>query len=128
MVSFGALNAGDCITGQDLRLADNKARWPTEVLVVSCTESHAGEVIFSGNYWPAAAAYPGAQTIETQGWDKCTAAFRTHVGTIYNYSIFGIGWNGPTDMATWNSSDRNLLCVAYNPKGSLSRTVRDARQ
>ncbi len=127
MVSFGALNVGDCITGQDLRLADSNVAWPTEILVVPCTESHAGEVIFSADYWPATEAYPGTQTVDNQGWDKCEAAFRAYVGTIYDYSVFRIAWNDPSN-AEWLSNERNLLCVAYDPSGSLSSSVRGTRQ
>ena len=127
IISFGALKAGDCIAGKNLRLADSKYAWPLKILVVPCTEAHAGEVIFARSYWPKAEAFPGANTINNQALDKCKSVFHVYVGTIWDYSKFDFTLSNPTTASEWRS-DRRLLCAAYDPNGPLNSTVRGSRQ
>ncbi len=128
MVSFGALQKGDCITGSDLNLASSSSPWPNLIKLVPCSRPHLGEVIYSHDYWSATETYPGTKAVDNRGLGKCKAVFRTYVGTIYDYSKFSLSWAAPDTSADWRSGDRYLLCVAYDPAGAFRGTVQGSRR
>jgi Septum formation len=126
VVSVGALQAGDCV--QEKGLSSTNIPWSATIQVVPCNKPHAGEVFFSGDYWPQDAAYPGDQTMTEQAKAKCASVFYSYVGTTLNYSTLNFVDRFPL-ASTWKSvSDRYMFCVAYDPKGPLRATVRGSRR
>jgi hypothetical protein len=102
------LKAGDCLTGSNLQL-NTSAPWPTTVEAVPCGRKHIGEVYYSSNYWAAAAAYPGDQAISDQYSAECTKALKAYTTASDQYT------GAVPTAASWQSGDRQLVCVAYNP-------------
>src|SRR5262249_35056584 len=103
--------AGDCM--QRPRDVNTASAWPDLVTAVPCTERHIAEVIYSGNYWPAAMAFPGNPTIYRQAAKRCVKIFHTYDGISYadsEYTGYDITPQGRPD---WNQGDRLLTCVVY---------------
>ena len=55
--------------------------------------------------------------------DKCRAAFQTYVGVEYRRSILTLKWTEPS-AGNWKSGDRHVFCVAFDPAGQRTGTVR----
>ena len=47
---------------------------------VPCSQSHTGEVFFSGDIWPQSLAYPGDNRVDNQAHARCDRAFTAHDG------------------------------------------------
>jgi hypothetical protein len=109
------LQPGDCLTGSNLELGTGST-WPYTVTAVPCTQPHEGEVFFSGNVWPQSlSAYPGKNTVITQGYSRCNVAFTAYDGIDSSGSAFQFTDILPLDATDWASGDRLLVCVAFIP-------------
>jgi hypothetical protein len=105
------LRAGDCI--QRPPDVNTSSGWPDLVTVVPCTERHIAEVIYSGNYWPAAMAFPGNSTIYRQAGKRCVKLFHPYDGISYADSKYAGYDLTPQGRPDWNQGDRLLTCVVY---------------
>lgn len=121
-VTMSGLRTGDCIVGDDLKLDDNDADWPRSTLVVSCDTPHHGEVILATDM-PFAETYAGDDTVSDQAGAQCRRAFREYVGVDWKDSILDYVFSKPTE-GDWESGNRHLYCVAYEPQELLTTTVR----
>jgi hypothetical protein len=105
------LRAGQCIKGPaNINIANT---WPSVVSVVPCHVKHLAEVYYSGNYWPAAMAFPTNAVINRQGQNECRKVFRAYDGSSYSSSSYSAYPVSPYGRADWASGDRLLTCVAY---------------
>ena len=109
------LQAGDCLTGSNMGLGTGSA-WPETVTVVPCTQRHIAEVYYVGYPWPLVAsnAYPGDQAVFKVEDERCTAAFKTYDGIdVPSVSVLLHDEIGPTPASSWESGNREVVCVAY---------------
>jgi hypothetical protein len=110
-LTLDQLRAGDCIQRPpDINTAST---WPDLVTAVPCTERHIAEVIYSGNYWPAAMTFPGNAKINRQAEEKCVKIFHAYDGISYANSEY-TGYDfAPQGRSDWDQSDRLLMCVVF---------------
>ncbi|WP_051796919.1 septum formation family protein [Catenuloplanes japonicus] len=121
-VGIHALLPGDCIAGSDLILDNTEIPWPDSTEVVSCDVPHDGEVILASDPWSADAAFPG-DTLDDLVKEQCRTAFRAYVGVELDASVLSYT-SGSPDADTWADGNRHVYCVAYDPDGKLTTTVR----
>jgi hypothetical protein len=113
------LRAGDCLTGDNLRLDTSSpwtldSAWPSLFTTVPCTQEHRAEVFFAGNAWPQALTeYPGGRAIFDQADSRCILAFTAYDGKPPGISTFTYDDVAPSGGSDWASGDRRLVCVAY---------------
>jgi hypothetical protein len=105
------LRTGDCIQRPpDINTA---SAWPDLVTAVPCTERHIAEVIYAGNYWPAAMTFPGHAKIDRQAGEKCLKTFHAYDGISYADSEY-TGYDfAPLVRSDWDQGDRQLTCVVF---------------
>jgi hypothetical protein len=123
LVAVDALQPGDCVSGSDLHLDDSTVPWPKSALVVPCEEPHDGEVFLAADLWAANAAFPGDDAVDDLAKKRCREAFQMYVGVDYLKSILEYTPGSPSDNS-WESGDRHVFCIAYDPKAKLKGTVR----
>jgi hypothetical protein len=111
LLTSDELRAGDCIQGPPG--ININTSWPDVVPAVPCTDRHIAEIIYSGNYWPAATAFPGNSTIYQQAAKKCTKEFHTYVGISIQNSKYSGYYVSPQGRSQWNEGDRLLTCVVF---------------
>jgi hypothetical protein len=93
----------------------NGAGLPDEVTSVSCQRPHLGEVVFAGDSWSAAQAYPGDDAIADQADNRCARELTAYEGTSgKNRAAFTYQPVAP-DGDSWKGGDRSLTCIAYKP-------------
>jgi hypothetical protein len=122
-VAIDALLAGDCIRGDDLHLDDGDAEWPSNTGIAPCDESHDGEVFLAADPWVINSAFPGQNSVDKLARERCNDAFRFYVGIELSRSVLHQVYKTPT-ADTWAEDDRHIFCVAYDPAGKLTSTVR----
>lgn len=106
------LRAGDCLQDSGETLANfNDGNGP--FTVAPCTRPHTDEVVFAGNSWPRALAYPGDQAVYDDGLARCIMAFSAYDGIDVDSSssVFDVVSSTP-DSSTWPNGDRWLVCFA----------------
>jgi hypothetical protein len=107
------LQAGDCLRGA-LGL-NTSSPWPELVEAVPCTREHIAEVFYSGNYWPDSKAFPGNAAINNQAMTRCYKAFQAYDGIMSPASLYSFDYVAPDGRQDWNTGDRQVMCVAYQP-------------
>jgi hypothetical protein len=126
-VNYWQLQAGDCLTGSNLGLGTGST-WPSFVATAPCAGRHLGEVFFSGNAWPQSMPYPGDNTVYNQDWARCLSAFDGYDGADNSDSIFSIDTVDPTPRSDWDSGDRQLVCIAYEPGVPVDYSIRGSNR
>ena len=119
-VMYQSLQAGKCLTGQDVSLSlTTGSQWPEYVTAVPCTHPHVAEVFFADNIWPySRKSYPGETAIDNRATARCARAFQAYDGIASTASEFVTTFIAP-DAATWDAAaiwgrgDRFVVCVAY---------------
>ncbi len=111
--SAPTIEVGDCLTNPS---ADH-------VRVISCEQSHSGEVV--GSYRAEDGPYPGEAALEQQAQGSCAAAFALYVGVPVASSIYDLVPLLPTKNTWEKRGDREILCVVRSTTGeSLIGSVR----
>lgn len=112
-----AIKEGDCL---------NETTGGSEVYtvpVVPCAEAHDEEVYFS--FTLEGDAFPGTDAISVKADETCIPKFAEFVGLEYESSA--LEWYPYTPTAgSWESGDREVLCVAYDPAGRVTGTLAGA--
>jgi hypothetical protein len=114
-----ALPVGTC-------LDDLSSDYITDDNVLDCAQPHSFEVF--GSVLVTDSAFPGADALETQAFDKCDAAFGDYVGIPYADSTLNYSYLAPT-AETWAQGDREIVCLIFDPEaeqttGSLAASKR----
>lgn len=136
-VSLDKLAAGNCLQTPAEQDKSNAARarfWDNSgaesqltMPVVSCQQSHSGEVYFARTAWPASQSSWQAAVVD-QAYNICDKEFQSYVGVKYldSYLRHEVISPGP---AQWDAGYRKLVCIAYDPSGSNSQqSVRNIRR
>jgi hypothetical protein len=117
-VDIGALEPGDCIDGEAGPSVESAQ-------LIPCDRPHDEEVI--GLRDLPAGPWPGEKTVDRWADEACVPVFRSYVGIPVDRSRLGLGWYAPVKEG-WEDGDNQVVCVAYNPDGKLTGTVRGSRR
>jgi hypothetical protein len=112
-LTLDELQAGDCLKG-DLGLGTSSP-WPDLIEAVPCAKEHIAEVFYSDNYWPDSKAFPGNDAINSQAMAQCYKAFQAYDGIMNSASLYSFDYIAPDGRQDWNSGDRQVACIAYEP-------------
>ena len=124
-LTYDQLAPGDCLQLPNINTISN---FPDVYTAVPCSQSHTGEVFFSGDIWPQSFAYPGDNKVDNQADARCDRAFTAYDGippdqSAYNYIYL------PPDSSSWASGDRSVQCIAYEPSGAqLYSSIKGSNQ
>jgi hypothetical protein len=117
-VNIADLGPSDCID-------DEEGSSIQTVQLIPCHQPHDEEVI--GLPGLRAGPWPGEKAIERRAEQACEPVFRAYVGIPVDRSRFGVGWYTPI-KAGWEDGDHTVICVAYDPAGKMTGTVRGSRR
>ncbi|HEY9307411.1 MAG TPA: septum formation family protein [Microbacterium sp.] len=106
-----AIRVGDCLNTADMDTTEEVS----DVPVVPCDEPHDDEVFYS--YSLADGEYPGEDAIIADADTTCIAEFGTFIGLAYESSTLDYWPMYPT-TGSWESGDREVLCIAWDPSGA----------
>jgi hypothetical protein len=112
------LEVGDCVELPDD--GEEIARIET----FECSEPHGAEVVSVGVIGREGDPYPGADELIDLIAVECIADFTDYVGIDYLQSDFNLFPITPTE-STWDD-DRSYVCLAFDPAGDLTESVRGA--
>ncbi len=108
---------GDCLNDADL------SGEVSTVPVIDCAEPHDSEAYAS--FLLPDGDYPGEDAIFEQADADCLAAFADYVGIAWEESSLQFSYYFPT-TGSWESGDREVLCLVYDPAGQLTGSVKDS--
>jgi hypothetical protein len=117
-VNIADLGPGDCIAAE---------RGPSILTVqqIPCSLPHDEEVIGLPDLH--AGPWPGEKPLERRAVQACEPIFRRYVGVPLDRSRLGINAYVPI-KAGWEDGDHTVICVAYDPAGQMTGTVRGSRR
>jgi hypothetical protein len=116
------VQAGDCLRGELLKFG-NGAGLPDEVTSVPCQRPHLGEVVFTGDIWSAAQAYPGDDAVAEEAYDRCASELTAYEGKSQRDRAAVTYESVVPSSGSWAGGDRSLTCVAYKPNGQGGASV-----
>ncbi|QIM16000.1 hypothetical protein G7067_05530 [Leucobacter insecticola] len=112
-----ALRVGDCM---------NESTGSTEVSsvpTVPCAEAHDEEIYHS--FMMKDGDFPGDSAITAESEKVCTPEFESFIGISYDEST--LDWYPFTPTAgSWGEGDREVLCVAWDPAGKVTGSLKGA--
>jgi hypothetical protein len=88
--------------------------------VVPCDEPHLGEVAANIAH-PGGSAFPGAEALSAQAYERCGAELETYVGAPEIRTPFDVSVLTPTE-ASWADGDRAITCIVVLPMASAGST------
>ncbi len=101
------LSIGDCLT--------------TDGVPTPCSDSHEYEVF---HILPmAGSAYPGFEEVFEASAGACTDAYEQYVGIDYFESEYFLDAY-PSSEEAWQAGDQTISCVAYDPFGEITGSIR----
>src|SRR6266508_1981820 len=106
-VSIGALGVGKCF--------DDTAKHDGEVLTRTCGVPHDAEVI--GREDLPKRPYPGERAVSDSAQQACDAVFTSYIGISPYKSRFITSFSYP-GKDSWDSGDREVICVVYDSGGA----------
>lgn len=109
-----ALQVGDCL--DDAAATGEVQTVPT----VLCSEPHDSEIYSSHELGES--PYPGEESVIEQADTVCLTAFERFVGEPYLESRFDFSYYYPTEES-WDTGDREILCVIYDPEGPITGSL-----
>lgn len=93
-------------------------------VVVPCDQAHDTEVFHvAAVAEPADVPYPGRSRLVRFGDEVCLFAFAGYVGTDYGQSVLRVRHFTPTEE-DWGEGIRDVACMAEDPNGPLTGSVR----
>ena len=113
-----AIAAGDCLGVLDFKAPDALL----QVAAVPCKTPHAWQVasILDLNE----TQYPGAETLKAEAITQCARAFKAFIGVEVDYSRYSSAYLAPDGPAWTNPEDRKIVCLAGDPDGNLTRSIK----
>jgi hypothetical protein len=119
--SAGDLAVGDCfhVPTENVEISDVQ-RSP-------CTESHTGEVFYTGDYAAGGDTYPIDSQFDAAVGVQCLPAFDTYTGRNYQTDTeLDIGYFYPTSEG-WADGDHEIVCYAVRvDDGPMTTSVKAA--
>lgn len=109
------MRVGDCINSSEL-MGEETATVP----LVPCADPHEDEVYYAFDL--ADGEFPGGDAIDAAAEESCSPQFDAFIGTSYAESV--LDWYSfyPT-VGSWDEGDREVLCLAYDPAGTVTGTL-----
>ena len=114
-----SLEVGDCLD------EDTAGSEVDEVPLVPCEQSHVSEIFYS--HMIDAPDLPDSAEMETIVTDVCLPEFESFVGLPYAESVLEVTWLEPT-QGSWDSGDRELLCMVIDPAGPVTGSLAGANR
>ncbi len=114
-----SLEVGDCLN------EDTAGSEVGEVPLVPCEESHVSEIYYS--HMIDTPDLPDSTEMEGIVTDVCLAEFESFVGMPYEESVLEVTWLEPT-QGSWESGDRELLCMVVDPSGPVTGSLAGANR
>ena len=114
-----ALRVGDCIEPVDW-----ESEGFTTMPVTPCTEEHESEVF--GSLLMDDGDFPGQAAVEAAATEFCDAEFATFVGVAWVDSELDYAFLGPSQETWEQADDREILCLAYDPAGLTTGSLKGA--
>lgn len=111
------IKVGDCLN--DGGSSGEVSSVPT----IDCAEPHDSEAYAS--IMIPDGDYPGEDAVLTQADTECAAEFASYVGIAYEESTLGFAYYYPTAQS-WESGDREILCLVYDPAGQVTGSLEGA--
>ena len=111
------IKVGDCLN--DGGSSGEVSSVPT----IDCAEPHDSEAYAS--IMIPDGDYPGEDAVLTQADAECAAEFASYVGIAYEESTLGFAYYYPTAQS-WESGDREILCLVYDPAGQVTGSLEGA--
>lgn len=108
------IKVGDCLN--DGAASGEVSSVPT----IDCAEPHDSEA-YSSIIIPDG-DYPGEDAVLSQADTECAADFASYVGIAYEESTLGYAYYYPTQQS-WDSGDREILCLVYDPAGQVTGSL-----
>ena len=120
---LGAERAPSAEVGDCLDMATVDQAQVSEIPTVDCGEPHDGQVVHAFDM--NGEGYPSDREWSRAIEQECTQGFEDFVGTSYGESDLLVQDLSPT-RGSWESGDRQVLCVAFLSDGTTSKTFEDA--
>ena len=97
----------------------------SETNVIDCAQPHDSEAFASiimddGDF-------PGQQAVKDKAVADCTTEFTAWMGIDYQASKYDFAYYYPTE-SSWASGDREILCLAYDPAGQTTGSLKGLAQ
>ena len=90
--------------------------------VVSCSESHDGEVVGLVDLpYESSAPYPGEERIFSESYIACVPSYLSHVGVPAGQKFVDLNTYSPGEEL-WEDDDRTVLCTAERYDGEKTST------
>lgn len=112
------VRVGDCLN-------DTEADEVVTVPIVPCDQEHDFEAYSS--FQLADGGYPGEDAIFERGDAQCRADFAEFVGVDWEASELDFRYFYPTEES-WSSGDREVLCLLFDPDGTVDASLQQARR
>ena len=88
-------------------------------------------MVFTGDIWSAAQAYPGNDAIVEEAYDRCARELTAYEGKSQPDRAAFTYQSVVPDSDSWAGGDRSLTCVAYKPNdlggASVSYSIKGRR-
>lgn len=111
------IGVGDCV---DTTTGSGEI---TEVPVVPCSRPHVGEA-YESVTMPGDGVFPGDQAV-VEAARGCEEPFEEFVGVALAVSQLMVTYFHPTAQS-WDTGDREILCIVSDPVGLVTGTLQDA--
>jgi hypothetical protein len=117
-IDISALEPGDCIASEQGPSIES-------VQLIPCDRPYDEEVIGLPDL--GAGPWPGQKAIDRRADQACVPVFRSYVGIPVDRSRLNLAWYAPV-KESWEDGDHKVICVAYDPAGKMTGTVRGSRR
>lgn len=112
-----ALRVGDCL------LTEGSVGEVDSVPTVPCSQAHDDEIFHS--FMMKDGDYPGDDAINAEFEKICIPEFERFIGMSYDESTLDM-WPFTPTSGSWSQGDREVLCVAWDPSGQVTGTLKGA--
>lgn len=110
---IASADVGACLNIDDMGTTEI-----TEIPTLDCGTEHDAQVVGKFNL-SQDGDFPGTEGMRTEAEDGCLASFSDFVGTPFEESTLNMTYISPS-QESWDSGDREILCVAYVDDGTLA--------
>jgi hypothetical protein len=127
-VDLRSVASGKAVTTRALPTADASIKSDKDVIVkLPCDLPHQYEVVAAVPAGLPSPPPPAAEQVAAMGKKLCPAAYSMYLGTPYPKSSLEVGWILPTDDQR-TRGNQTIGCLAFDPKGKLTGTVRGSQR
>jgi hypothetical protein len=113
------IKVGDCLN-------DGSAKGDVSTVpTISCAKQHDSEAYASLKMTDS--DFPGVDAEAKQATAGCTAQFSGFIGIDYSSSSLSFSYYYPT-KSSWAQGDREIICLATDPNGKTTGTLKGAKR